>query len=165
MPSVYLLPLPLLRVVMTGGALSLALCHAVEATPAASVLTGSDATHDVAPQVTMSLPLPGSPSSDATASSVQRQRDSLWNGILIGAGVGAVVGLAVVPRTYCGNDTECRAIVTLAIGVPIVAGGAGIGALVDALRHERREKPRRFDVAPVVGRGMRGVQVQWNMSR
>jgi hypothetical protein len=64
-----------------------------------------------------------------------RHRDSLWNGILIGAGVGAAVGMLIAPPAFCGNnDSECATIVRVAIGLPAIAGGVGIGALVDGLQ-------------------------------
>ena len=62
------------------------------------------------------------------------QRDSLWNGILIGAGVGVAIGMLVLPPAFCGNnDSECATIVRAAIGLPVIAGSIGIGALVDKL--------------------------------
>ena len=62
------------------------------------------------------------------------KRDRLWNGMLIGAGIGAAAGMLVAPRALCGsNDTECSVIVRAAIGLPAIAGGIGIGALVDGL--------------------------------
>ena len=62
------------------------------------------------------------------------KRDRLWNGMLIGAGVGAVAGMIVAPQALCGShDSECSVIVRAAIGLPAIAGGIGIGALVDGL--------------------------------
>ena len=70
-----------------------------------------------------------------------RKRDSLANGMLIGAGIGAVVGMLIVPQVMCGsNDSECSTIVKAAIGLPVIAGGLGIGALVDGL-HKRNARP------------------------
>ena len=56
-------------------------------------------------------------------------RDSVWNGLLIGAGIGGAGGY-VWARNLCGpNDAEC-----FAIAAPVgVLGGAGIGAAVGAL--------------------------------
>ena len=63
------------------------------------------------------------------------RRDSVWNGLLIGAGVGAAGG-AVWGRQMCGsNDSECFAI---AGPVGIIGGagiGAAVGAIADALHH------------------------------
>jgi hypothetical protein len=68
-------------------------------------------------------------------------RDTLWNGVLIGAGVGAAVGMLIAPQAYCGaHDTECSTIVRVAIGLPAIAGGIGVGALVDGLM-SRRSSP------------------------
>jgi hypothetical protein len=66
--------------------------------------------------------------------SQKNDRDALWNGMLIGAGVGAAVGMLVAPQALCGShDTECAVIVRAVIGLPAIAGGVGIGALVDGL--------------------------------
>jgi hypothetical protein len=74
-----------------------------------------------------------------------RERDSLWNGILIGAGVGAAVGMLIAPPAFCGNnDSECAAIVRVAIGLPAIAGGVGIGALVDGLQSGPPSPQRGF---------------------
>jgi hypothetical protein len=66
-----------------------------------------------------------------------QRRDSLVNGMLIGAGIGAAAGMLVAPRAFCGaHDTECATIVRVAIGLPAIAGGLGVGALVDALNKD-----------------------------
>jgi hypothetical protein len=72
-----------------------------------------------------------------------RDRDKLWNGMLIGAGIGAAVGMLVAPPAFCGgnNDSECAAIVRVAIGLPAIAGGIGIGALVDGLQSRDASMP------------------------
>ena len=55
-------------------------------------------------------------------------RDSVWNGLLIGAAVGAGSGY-IWARNQCGNDEECAAIAN-----PIgIFGGAAIGAAVGAI--------------------------------
>lgn len=61
------------------------------------------------------------------------QRDSIWNGLLIGAGIGGVGG-HVWARNICGsNDSECFYIAA-PVGVLAGAGiGAAIGAVADAL--------------------------------
>ena len=70
-----------------------------------------------------------------------RRGDSLANGMLIGAGIGAAIGMLVLPQTMCGgHDTECATIVRAAVGLPVIAGGIGIGALVDGL-HKQRARP------------------------
>jgi drug/metabolite transporter (DMT)-like permease len=72
----------------------------------------------------------------AQAQTNQRgDRDKLWNGMLIGAGIGAAVGMLIAPPAFCGggHDTECAMIVRATIGLGSIAGGIGIGALVDGL--------------------------------
>ena len=76
------------------------------------------------------------------------QRDRLWNGMLIGAGVGVAVGMLIAPQGFCGsNDSECAAIVRVAIGLPAIAGGIGIGALVDHLNSDRDHRPAGAQVS------------------
>ncbi len=94
------------------------------------------------------------------------ERDSLWNGILIGGAAGAVYGLAIAPPQFCGhNDAECAAIVKVAIGLPSMAAGAGIGALIDFfIGRERPDSAARWHglhVMPVARRGLRGVQARF----
>jgi len=80
------------------------------------------------------------------------KRDRLWNGMLIGAGVGAVAGMLVAPQALCGShDSECAVIVRAAIGLPAIAGGIGVGALIDGLT-SRPPSPQR-------GIAVRGVQM------
>ena len=58
-----------------------------------------------------------------------QQRDSVWNGTLIGAGIGAASGY-VWARAQCGNnDSECFVIA----GTVGIIGGAAIGAAVGAV--------------------------------
>jgi hypothetical protein len=60
---------------------------------------------------------------------IKTQRDSIWNGLLIGAGAGAVGGY-IWARQQCGtNDPECFTISATAG----VLGGAGIGAVIGAI--------------------------------
>jgi hypothetical protein len=62
------------------------------------------------------------------------RRDSVWNGALIGAGVGAVGGY-VWARNICGgtDDTECF-LISGSVGILSGVGiGAIIGAVADAL--------------------------------
>lgn len=63
-------------------------------------------------------------------------RDRLWNGMLIGAGIGAAVGMLIAPPALCGggHDTECAMIVRATFGLGSIAAGVGIGALVDGLQ-------------------------------
>ena len=81
--------------------------------------------------------------------SQSQKRDSIWNGLLIGAGVGAVAGMLIAPPAFCGShDSECATIVRVAIGLPAIAGGIGIGALVDGLQSRRTT-------------ALSGVQISW----
>jgi ElaB/YqjD/DUF883 family membrane-anchored ribosome-binding protein len=59
-----------------------------------------------------------------------RRHDSLWNGVLIGAGIGGLLGL--IPDYY-DDCEECHDSLYASIAV-----GAGVGLLVDALRRERQ---------------------------
>jgi ElaB/YqjD/DUF883 family membrane-anchored ribosome-binding protein len=56
-------------------------------------------------------------------------RDTVWNGLLIGAGVGGLLGL--IPDHY-DDCEECHDSLYASIAV-----GAGIGALIDLLRRNR----------------------------
>jgi hypothetical protein len=71
-------------------------------------------------------PKPGKPPARA-------RHDSVWNGALIGAGLGAAGGY-MWAWNLCGpNDPECSTIVT-PIGILAGAGiGGAIGAIADAL--------------------------------
>ena len=92
----------------------------------------------------------------------QSRADSLWNGTLIGAGFGAVLGAlggdAVIDCNECAGFN-----VPLTFGVLGAGVGAGIGAGIDAARHQRSSiaglsrYPRRVTVAPVVGKHLRAV--------
>lgn len=60
------------------------------------------------------------------------RRDSIWNGLLIGAAVGAGGGY-LWARNECGDDSECAAI-TNPVGI-LVGGaiGAAVGGILDWL--------------------------------
>jgi hypothetical protein len=76
------------------------------------------------------LPQQGSlPALKAQERTPGAQRDSLWNGPLIGAGIGAAGGAVWGLQTCGSNDTE-----SFAIAGPVgILGGAGIGAVVGAI--------------------------------
>ena len=57
-----------------------------------------------------------------------KPRDSIWNGLLIGAAIGAGGGY-LWGRNLCGSDGECFAIA----GPAGVLAGAGIGAAVGGI--------------------------------
>ncbi len=72
-------------------------------------------------------------------------KDRLWNGMLIGAAIGAAAGMLVAPPAFCGrNDSECAAIVRVAIGLPAIGAGIGVGALVDGLHKSQAPGSRPF---------------------
>jgi len=106
---------------------------------------------------------------------IERPRDTLANGALIGFASGAAYGLVAVvveenascePEGFfsCGDPTGPAYVL-----VPAVLGGlgAGIGVGIDALIHRDATLFRRTDsrvmVAPSLGRGVRGlsVSVRW----
>jgi hypothetical protein len=63
---------------------------------------------------------------------MRKQGDPLWNGVVIGVGVGAAGGYAW-GRDMCGDDEECS---IRAIPVGILGGaliGGAVGAIADAL--------------------------------
>jgi hypothetical protein len=79
----------------------------------------------------LKLPQPGSlpPLAVRQPAVSDRRRDSVWNGTLIGAGVGAAGGAVWGLKTCGSNDNEC-----FAIAGPVgVIGGAGIGAAIGAI--------------------------------
>ena len=68
------------------------------------------------------------------------RKDSLLNGILIGAGLGAIAGAA--GGTAAIRCDECAGFnVPLTFGVVGAAAGAAIGAGIDALFHARAPNP------------------------
>ena len=64
-----------------------------------------------------------------------KQIDSVWNGVLIGAGAGAV-GAWIFTRANCGPrgyDDECAAIAGLVGVATFIPGGMLVGGVVDRL--------------------------------
>lgn len=105
------------------------------------------------------------PFRQSQAPSQRRRKDSLWNGVLVGAGVGAVLG------AFVGNAildcSECSGFnVPLTFGVLGAGVGAGIGAGVDALRHAHStitsppHRTRRVRLSPLLTKKVRGM-VAW----
>ena len=78
---------------------------------------------------------------DKQAPPVAAGRDGLWNGVLIGAGIGAVAGGLSAATDDCGLDepgdgAACDMLAGPAIGTGMLLGGllgAGVGAIVDWL--------------------------------
>ena len=88
----------------------------------------------------------------------QHRKDSLWNGVIIGAGLGALVGTLV---SFAVSDcSECSGFnVPLTFGVLGAGAGAGIGAGIDAW-HQKRDIPagsRRRTASPVSSKDLRGI--------
>jgi len=111
-----------------------------------NLAAGQEASTEGRPLSQAALKLPETPNTVLSQNSGQ-QRDSLVNGMLIGAGIGAVAGMLVAPPAFCGaHDTECATIVRVAIGLPAIAGGIGVGALVDALHNDARPAGVAFNV-------------------
>ncbi len=83
--------------------------------------------------------------------------DSLQNGLWLGVGAGFGAALTT-PYLFCDMpDDECGAIVFTAIGLPLIAGGAFTGALVDAairktvFRFAGTRGIAGFQVSPLLG--------------
>jgi hypothetical protein len=89
-------------------------------------------------------------------------RDSLLNGTLIGAAVGAGAGVIL---TRASIDTELG-FVEYSYGALAFGGiGAGVGLGIDALLNRASTRPgvtrRRVLIAPTVWRNVAGVVVKW----
>lgn len=92
-----------------------------------------------------------------------RKNDSVLNGLLIGAGVGALLGL--IPDYY-DDCEECHDSLYVSIAV-----GAGVGLLVDLLRRERpavspsrSDQPFKVGVAIAPGSIGVGGRLRWRRS-
>jgi hypothetical protein len=86
--------------------------------------------------------------------------DSLWNGALIGAGVGAAA-MGVMVSDCKRHDSECRNIAT-GIGLVVTGGMAAVGTLVDHFRRRLiYERPGlHASVRPVATGRAAGVTVR-----
>jgi hypothetical protein len=82
-----------------------------------------------------------------TATLADPCRDTVLEGLLIGAGAGLAPGLLVNARACGGDDAECSAIVHRAITLPGAAIGAAVGALMDGL-HKGDCRGRRPQLTP-----------------
>ena len=87
-------------------------------------------------------------------------RDSLFNGAVIGAAIGAGTGVAF---THAVRDSDLTAAQYAYGAVVMGAIGAGIGLGIDALIHGSATRPalkRRVLFAPAVGK-VTGLTLKW----
>jgi len=97
----------------------------------------------------------------AMATETQPRKDPLWNGVLIGAGLGALIGAFAGDAAF--ECSECTGFnVPLTFGVIGAGAGAAIGAGFDALLHDRTRVPttkdnRRLTIAPVIGKDVKAM--------
>jgi hypothetical protein len=95
-----------------------------------------------------------------------RVEDSLKNGVLIGAGIGASVGLLACYSVDEGCGARVGAEAILWYG----GAGAGLGALFDALFHDRRPiyvapgsaTESKIQLGLIVTRERKGLFVSWS---
>ena len=102
-----------------------------------AVTTSGTAARDRREGTRGSLVLPDArslpPLAAARQNAPKERRDSVWNGVLIGAGIGGGGGY-IWARNICGsNDDECFAIAGPAGMITGIGIGAAIGAVADLL--------------------------------
>ncbi len=98
----------------------------------------------------------------AGQSSTWARRDSLWNGTLVGMGLGALTG-AFAGNAWLDDSASAGFNVPLTFGAIGAGAGAGLGAWIDARHGSAAPSPRRMTrmgLAPVVGKNARGA-VGW----
>lgn len=142
-------------------------CQPIVMALAAAALALAAAPADAQPRAGGRLPAHTS-ILDSAARAIEQQppaapaapkRDSVLNGVLIGAGIGAALGL--IPDYY-DDCEECHDSLYWSIAV-----GAGVGLVVDLLRNPRPVPPggtdQAFSVGPVASRRTLGVSaaVRW----
>jgi hypothetical protein len=97
-----------------------------------------------------------------TIQSLERPRDSSQNGALIGAGVGAAVGLSMFAYLFTVDRNEMDEWGSEFAGVTVVTAGIGaiVGWAIDAVHskphfvyHAERPQARRIDVVPIHSHG------------
>jgi hypothetical protein len=103
--------------------------------------------------------LTDSTSKDKPAQSQPHRKDSLWNGVIFGAAVGAMLGsfssLAVTDCSECAGFN-----VPLTFGVIGAGVGIGIGAGLDALHSKRGaslQRHPRVRLSPLVAKEKQGL--------
>ena len=84
------------------------------------------------------------------------RKDSLWNGVIIGAGLGALVGAAGSP--VISDCSECSGFnVPLTFGVLGAGIGAAVGAGIDALRSTNAPHRPHVQLSPLLTKDARGL--------
>ena len=113
----------------------------------------------IVPQAVGAQSIAKSTSADKPAPNQSAQKDSLWNGAILGGVVGAMLGsfgsFAIMDCSECAGFN-----VPLTFGVIGAGAGIAIGAGLDALHSKKgvmTERPRRVQVSPVIARDKRGV--------
>lgn len=104
----------------------------------------------------------------ATAAAPGKHIDPVWNGVLIGAGAGAV-GAWIFTRANCGPrgyDDECTAIAAVAGTAIFVPGGMLVGGIIDRLINKTLPAgvTSRTAIAPMVSRRNPGVALKMKIS-
>ena len=98
-----------------------------------------------------------------------KQIDSVWNGVLIGAGAGAVATW-IFTRANCGpagHDVECTAVAALGGAAVFIPSGALIGGIVDRLINKTLPPAAsaHTSIAPILSKrdGRRNAGVALNL--
>ena len=100
----------------------------------------------------------------ATCPALAQGHDSLLNGAIVGAGIGASAGVAF---THAVRDSDLTAGQYARSALIFGAIGAGAGVGVDALfnrghhRPAQPQRPRPLFIAPAVWHDLAGVIVKW----
>jgi hypothetical protein len=100
---------------------------------------------------------------DRTTVATIRRTDSLWNGMLIGAGAG-IVATEVWTRQACGQDGECAVYVRLAGWGALAGGGMAVGALIDKFTgndvlYRAGPTPSALRIVPLLGPRRSGLSM------
>ena len=95
-------------------------------------------------------------SAETRGTTVRQRKDSLWNGVIVGAGLGALVGIAGSP--LISDCSECAGFnVPLTFGVLGASVGAAVGAGIDAMRNTNAPHRPHVQLAPVFSKNAHGL--------